>query len=67
MCLQAYRMGVLMRRLDSLRQQPPPDCCAVGGVESSSKASRGGCQQQQQMSQRSVMHAVNAAVFPGVD
>jgi hypothetical protein len=50
--LQAHRMAVLMRKLDSLRLQPPPDC--------------GEQQQQQQLTQVDVMQAVNRVVFQGV-
>jgi hypothetical protein len=45
-------MGVLMRKLDSLRLQPPPNC-AVGSPH------------KQQLSQVDVMHAVSGVLFAG--
>jgi hypothetical protein len=50
--LQAYRMAVLMRKLDSMRLQPPPSCAA-------------GSPHKQQLSQVDVMHAVNGVLFAG--
>lgn len=57
--LQAHRMAVLMRKLDSLRLQPPPDC-------GEQQQQQGRQQQQQQLTQVDVMKAVNRVIFQGV-
>lgn len=48
-------MGVLMRKLDSLRLQPPPDC--------GEKQQQGIMGRPQQLTQVDVMKAVNGVMF----
>jgi len=64
--LQAYRMGVLMRRLDALRLQPPPDCAAGRGSRQQG-VKRGGLGSCQPLTQGQVMQAVNGVLFRGID
>lgn len=51
--LQAYRMGLLMRKLDAARLQPPPDgACSSAGLGMQSEAD--------------VAQAANSMLFQGV-
>jgi hypothetical protein len=52
-------MGVLMRKLDSLRLQPPLDCAEQRQVQ------QGMVGQPQQLTQVDVMKAVNGMILQG--